>query len=81
MRYTLHAVGRYLRFHPEPWPAGAERLTQLVLIGKGIDTAALRAEFEACENGDAPHADEQGMWGALRHVRETEDESAAPEPL
>ncbi|MEV7979921.1 GTP-binding protein [Streptomyces sp. NPDC086519] len=66
-RYAVHAVGRFLRFHPEAWGPGEERLTQLVLIGSGIDEAALRKELEACTN-DAPHTDEHGMWGVLRYV-------------
>ncbi|MCT7352641.1 GTP-binding protein [Streptomyces sp. 15-116A] len=75
-RYGVHAVGRFLRFYPEPWPAGEEqRLTQLVLIGAGIDVSALREELEACRS-DAPHADEHGMWGVLRYVREPEDDPA-----
>jgi G3E family GTPase len=76
-RYAVHAVGRFLRFYPEPWPAGGERLTQLVLIGSGIDTAALEKELEACES-DAPHADEHGMWGVLRYVRDAEEDGADP---
>ncbi|MFF4833187.1 CobW family GTP-binding protein [Streptomyces sp. NPDC001315] len=72
-RYAVHAVGRFLRFCPEPWAAGEERLTQLVLIGSGIDAPALRKELEACAN-DAPHtADEHGMWGVLRYVRAPEE--------
>jgi G3E family GTPase len=67
-RYAVHAVGRFLRFYPEPWPPGG-RLTQLVLIGSGIDARALGKELEACEE-DAPHADERGMWGVLRYVQE-----------
>ncbi|MFJ6557794.1 CobW family GTP-binding protein [Streptomyces luteogriseus] len=76
-RYAVHAVGRFLRFYPEPWPAGGERLTQLVLIGSGIDTAALAKELEACRS-DAPHADEHGMWGVLRYVRDPEEQGADP---
>ncbi|MFI8190190.1 CobW family GTP-binding protein [Streptomyces sp. NPDC085946] len=72
-RYGVHAVGRFLRFYPEPWAPGDERLTQLVLIGSGIDTPALGKELEACES-DTPHADERGMWGVLRYVRDPEDE-------
>ncbi|BFO15956.1 GTP-binding protein [Streptomyces sp. KM77-8] len=68
-RYAVHAVGPFLRFSPEPWPGGEERLTQLVLIGAGIDAAALSEELEACGNDDAPH-DEHGMWGVLRYVRD-----------
>ncbi|MYW67303.1 GTP-binding protein [Streptomyces sp. SID8379] len=72
-RYAVHAVGRFLRFYPEPWPRGEPRLTQLVLIGAGIDTEALGKELAACrsDNADAPHAaDEHSMWGVLRYVQE-----------
>jgi len=68
-RYAVHAVGRFLRFCPEPWDAREERLTQLVLIGSGIDATALGKELEACKE-DAPHADEHSMWGVLRYVEE-----------
>ncbi|RPE40039.1 G3E family GTPase [Streptomyces sp. Ag109_O5-1] len=67
-RYGVHAVGRFLRFYPEAWGPDEERLTQLVLIGSGIDAPALSKELEACTN-DAPHADEHGMWGVLRYVQ------------
>ncbi|MFI1958374.1 CobW family GTP-binding protein [Streptomyces althioticus] len=76
-RYAVHAVGRFLRFYPEPWPAGAGRATQLVLIGTGLDIAALRAELEGCGSDGAPHTDDEaGMWGVLRYVQETEDPEA-----
>ncbi|MFJ5772642.1 CobW family GTP-binding protein [Streptomyces sp. NPDC093094] len=79
-RYGVHAVGRFLRFEPEPWPGGDAPLTQLVLIGAGIDTRALAKELEACAS-DAPHADEFGMWGVLRYVREPDEQgSAEPGP-
>ncbi|MCX4814403.1 GTP-binding protein [Streptomyces sp. NBC_01239] len=73
-RYAVHAVGRFLRFYPEPWADGDARLTQLVLIGTGLDMAALGKELEACADGDAPLADERGMWGVLRYVQEPERE-------
>ncbi|CAL9408216.1 MULTISPECIES: CobW family GTP-binding protein [Streptomyces] len=76
-RYAVHAVGRFLRFYPEPWPAGAGRATQLVLIGTGLDTAALRAGLEGCVSDGAPHTDDEaGMWGVLRYVQEAEDPAA-----
>ncbi|MGP3774767.1 CobW family GTP-binding protein [Streptomyces sp. SDT5-1] len=77
-RYAVHAVGRFLRFYPEPWPTGddqeqqerQERLTQLVLIGSGIDTPDLTERLNAAKS-DAPHTvDERGMWGVLRYVQE-----------
>lgn len=74
-RYAVHAVGRFLRFYPEPWASG-ERLSQLVLIGSGIDGLALGKELEACKE-DAPHADEHSMWGVLRYVQERESEQEA----
>ncbi|MFF5481818.1 CobW family GTP-binding protein [Streptomyces sp. NPDC012935] len=72
-RYAVHVVGRFLRFYPEPWPAVETRLTQLVLIGSDIDSAALAKDLEACKS-DAPHADEHGMWGVLRYVQDPEDQ-------
>ncbi|MCD7443113.1 GTP-binding protein [Streptomyces lincolnensis] len=72
-RYSVHAVGRFLRFYPEPWAAADPRLTQLVLIGSGIDAPALGKELEACRS-DAPHtADEHGMWGVLRYVPDPDE--------
>ncbi|MFF3499998.1 CobW family GTP-binding protein [Streptomyces sp. NPDC003247] len=78
-RYAVHAVGPFLRFYPEPWGAGEERLTQLVLIGSGIDADALGKELEACAS-DAPHADEHGMWGVLRYVQDPEDPEGPARP-
>ncbi|MGW0814603.1 CobW family GTP-binding protein [Streptomyces viridiviolaceus] len=75
-RYVVHAVGRFLRFYPEPWAPAEARLTQLVLIGSGIDAPALRKELEGCAS-DAPHADEHGMWGVLRYVPDPEDRGPA----
>ncbi|WP_031486355.1 CobW family GTP-binding protein [Streptomyces bicolor] len=72
-RYAVHAVGPFLRFYPEPWADPDARLTQLVLIGSGIDSAALAKELEACKS-DAPHADEHGMWGVLRYVQDPDEQ-------
>ncbi|MFE0419227.1 CobW family GTP-binding protein [Streptomyces tendae] len=87
-RYAVHAVGRFLRFYPEPWTSADEtadhdtagaRRTQLVLIGTGIDTAALGAELDGCRRDtDAPHADEHGMWGVLRYVPDGEEPPDTP---
>lgn len=77
-RYSVHAVGRFLRFYPERWPEGEERLTQLVLIGSGIDAAGLRKELAECEqNGPQDAPDEHSMWGVLRYVQQTEEEPEA----
>ncbi|MEU9297014.1 GTP-binding protein [Streptomyces sp. NPDC048266] len=78
-RYTVHAVGRFLRFYPERWPEGEERLTQLVLIGSGVDAAGLRKELARCEqNGPQDAPDEHSMWGVLRYVQQPEEEPEEP---
>ncbi|MFI1250195.1 CobW family GTP-binding protein [Streptomyces anulatus] len=85
--YALHAVGRFLRFVPRPWARGEQRLTQLVMIGAGIDAAALSAGLAACRADGAERADEPGsadaadveraMWGVLRYVPEQASEPEA----
>ncbi|WP_329024018.1 CobW family GTP-binding protein [Streptomyces sp. NBC_00690] len=75
-RYAVHAVGRFLRFYPEPWPRGAERLSQLVLIGAGVDGPTLLGELDATRVHDQDEAsDERSMWGVLRYVQEPSEES------
>ncbi|WP_137230158.1 CobW family GTP-binding protein [Streptomyces sp. BPSDS2] len=82
--YALHAVGRFLRFVPRPWARGEQRLTQLVMIGAGIDAGALLAELAACRADEPapdasadPEAVERGMWGVLRYVQEQAPEQEA----
>lgn len=70
-RYGVHAVGRFLRFYPEPWGRDEPRITQLVLIGSGTDTEALGKELAACraEGAGGAAADGHSMWGVLRYVQ------------
>ncbi|MFH0242036.1 CobW family GTP-binding protein [Streptomyces sp. HK10] len=69
-KYGLHAVGRFLRFNPGPWGSGEPRLTQLVLIGSGIDADAVRGELASCAaTGSPEEAGPDSMWGVLRYVR------------
>ncbi|WP_374118488.1 CobW family GTP-binding protein, partial [Streptomyces sp. 8L] len=77
-RYALHAVGRFLRFTPEPWAAGEECATRLVLIGMDMDGEGLTRALTACEAPDAADTgtaapDESAMWGVLRYVASPED--------
>ncbi|MFI9256938.1 CobW family GTP-binding protein [Streptomyces sioyaensis] len=73
-KFTLHAVGDFLRFYPEPWPKGEERCTQLVMIGSGIDAPALRKELENCRESTPPEAAAHSMWGVLRYVAAREED-------
>ncbi|CAL9542968.1 CobW family GTP-binding protein [Streptomyces radiopugnans] len=69
-KYGLHAVGRFLRFSPGAWGSGEPRLTQLVLIGSGIDADAVREELASCAASGSPEeASPDSMWGVLRYVR------------
>ncbi|MFC6067302.1 CobW family GTP-binding protein [Streptomyces ochraceiscleroticus] len=67
-KFTVHAVGGFLRFYPGAWAEGEERLTQLVLIGSGIDAPALRKELDACRDTAPEETDPHTMWGVLRYV-------------
>ncbi|WP_433545313.1 CobW family GTP-binding protein [Streptomyces sp. CA-294286] len=81
-RYGVHAVGRFLRFYPEPWGSGGERLTQLVLIGAGIDGAALRTGLAECVGEVDAEQDtpgERAMWGVLRYVQQPDAEDPEAE--
>ncbi|MFE9911507.1 CobW family GTP-binding protein [Streptomyces clavifer] len=81
-RYTLHAVGGFLRFVPQPWTRDEPRLTQLVLIGSGIDARALHEELADCRETpqDATVQLERSMWGVLRYVRQPEGDEPGHEP-
>ncbi|MEU0988353.1 CobW family GTP-binding protein [Streptomyces sp. NPDC005953] len=69
-RYAVHAVGRFLRFYPEPWPRDAERQSQLVLIGSAVDGPALLGDLESTRVHDLDAApDERSLWGVLRFVQ------------
>ncbi|MEV8443975.1 GTP-binding protein [Actinosynnema sp. NPDC051121] len=63
-RFGLHTVGAFLRFERSAWPG--PRRTELVLIGTGLDVAAIRAELAACEVTGA--VDPQSMLEVLRYT-------------
>ncbi|KAB7844386.1 CobW family GTP-binding protein [Streptomyces mobaraensis] len=68
-KFALHAVGDFLRMYRSPWARSERRLTQLVMIGSGIDGSALRAGLEACRNEAPQDADDHSMWGVLRYTQ------------
>lgn len=47
-RWDLHTVGRYVRFRRTRWDDGEPRRTTLVLIGTGLDEAALERALRGC---------------------------------
>ncbi|MGI5348382.1 CobW family GTP-binding protein [Streptomyces sp. CA-250714] len=71
--YEVHAVGGFLRFAPERRARSEARRTELVLIGAGVDGAALRDGLHACAIGpEGP--DEHALWGVLRYVDGSPDD-------
>ncbi|MEU7064260.1 GTP-binding protein [Streptomyces sp. NPDC046161] len=79
-RHEVHAVGRFLRFATAPWPRGAARLTQLVLIGSDMDGAGLLRELDACREPQPRQLSPESMWGVLRYAaRPVREEDAAPD--
>ncbi|WP_053717122.1 CobW family GTP-binding protein [Saccharothrix sp. NRRL B-16348] len=65
-RFSLHTVGAFLRFERSAWPG--PRRTELVLIGTGLDVAAIRADLAACEEPDPAAVDPQSMLEVLRYT-------------
>ncbi|GAB3955937.1 CobW family GTP-binding protein [Streptomyces sparsus] len=82
-RWTVHAVGGFLRFHPEPWPPGERPETNLVLIGTGLDGDGLRKQLTDCVGPGPDESGPSSMWGVLRYVdgpAAGEYGSGAPDP-
>lgn len=53
-RFQFHSVHMLLEMVPGPrWPVGAQRMSCLVLIGRGLDRERLAHEFSEC-GADAP---------------------------
>ncbi|MCP9891784.1 GTP-binding protein [Cyanobium sp. Aljojuca 7D2] len=47
-RNLFHLCGKRFTIDDSYWPEGSERHTKVVVIGKGIDQAAIKAQLEAC---------------------------------
>ncbi|MFF5587238.1 CobW family GTP-binding protein [Streptomyces hygroscopicus] len=69
-KFGLHAVGSYLRFEPSPWERGEPRVTQLVLIGTGIDADTVTKRLAECAATSTEEIDETHMMGVLRYVND-----------
>jgi G3E family GTPase len=74
-RFGLHTVGSFVRFERDRWPSGGPRRTELVLIGAGLDAAAIHSRLEACLAEDPDVVDERGLLHVLRYIeaRHAED--------
>ncbi|MEQ0559864.1 GTP-binding protein [Amycolatopsis sp. NEAU-NG30] len=67
-RFHLHTVGGFVQLERSPWPRGAARRTELVLIGAGIDTEAVLADLGRCVAEDPDTVDERGLLHILRYL-------------
>ncbi|MFJ4848158.1 MULTISPECIES: CobW family GTP-binding protein [unclassified Streptomyces] len=68
-KFTLHAVGGFLRFTSSAWARGESRATRLVMIGSGLDAEGLRKRLGDCVAGPAAEIPEDAMLGVLRYLR------------
>ncbi|WP_084793582.1 CobW family GTP-binding protein [Actinokineospora bangkokensis] len=68
-RYTLHTVGAHLRVEVDEWPWDQEPSTTLVMIGAGLDTAAIRQALEAAVEPDPEQVDPLEMASVTRYLR------------
>ncbi|MEO6082574.1 MAG: GTP-binding protein [Umezawaea sp.] len=64
-RYALHTVGDHITLDRAPWPRGADRSTQLVLIGTDLFPERLTAALTACTGP----ADPQHLLDVTRYLR------------
>lgn len=78
-RHALHAVGGFLRFTPGPWPPGAARRTELVLIGAGLDAEALRADLAGCVGPGPEERPPAAMYGVLRFTDAGDPDAEDPD--
>ncbi len=66
-KYLVHTVGSYVSVTTRPWDSGEQRLTELVVIGAGIDEAHIRTSLEDARAGGV--VDAQSMLSFTRYQR------------
>ncbi|MFD7921449.1 CobW family GTP-binding protein [Streptomyces sp. NPDC059740] len=74
-KFTVHAVGDFLRFYPGEWEPDEVRHTALVLIGSGVDAEALHTDLAACRD-DGPSAREPAAQEAAAAIPEPGTDAA-----
>ncbi|MFE9785075.1 CobW family GTP-binding protein [Nocardia salmonicida] len=67
-KFEVHLVGRHVVFTPGSWARGEQRVSNLVLIGAGLDADAARKRLhDTVFDGETP-LDEQEMLGVWRYT-------------
>lgn len=67
LKFTLHTVGDFLRFHRTRWRRNEPRRTKLVVIGSGLDQDRVRSGLTACL-GEPDRSDEHSMLDVLKYL-------------
>lgn len=67
-KFGVHTVGDFLRFERMPWERDEPRVTQLVMIGSGIDTEATTKQLDACVEPHPGEVEPQTMLEVLRYL-------------
>ncbi|MFD6106975.1 GTP-binding protein, partial [Nocardia salmonicida] len=67
-KFEVHLVGRHVVFTPGSWARGEQRVSNLVLIGAGLDAdGALKRLHDTVFDGETL-LDEQEMLGVWRYT-------------
>ncbi|MFC6011046.1 CobW family GTP-binding protein [Nocardia lasii] len=67
-KFELHVVGRHVVFTPTTWARGEQRVSNLVLIGAGLDADAARKRLRDTVFDGENLLDEQAMLGVWRYT-------------
>ncbi|MET9216119.1 CobW family GTP-binding protein [Nocardia sp. NPDC003239] len=67
-KFEMHLVGRHVVFTPGSWGRGEERVSNLVLIGSGLDEAAALERLRGTVFEGEDLMDEQAMLGVWRYT-------------
>ncbi|MGW4844773.1 CobW family GTP-binding protein [Nocardia brasiliensis] len=67
-KFGMHLVGRHLVFEPQHWARGEQRVTQLVLIGAGMDVELVRKRLDDTVHTAEDWLDPQSLLGVWRYT-------------
>ncbi|WP_336081166.1 CobW family GTP-binding protein [Nocardia sp. SSK8] len=67
-KFEVHLVGRHIVFTPGPWARGEQRVSNLVLIGAGLDTEQALKRLRDTAVEPPARCDEQAMLGVWRYT-------------
>ncbi|MET9488059.1 CobW family GTP-binding protein [Nocardia sp. NPDC006630] len=67
-KFLLHMVGRHITIEPTTWSRGEPRTSNLVLIGTGLDAAAVTTRLESTVHASPTPLNDQALLPIWRYV-------------